>query len=175
MNRILIPEKHQSFAYPIISFIFSASVFLTLKLISEETGFDYQKLIPSISLILLIQCVCFIFFWISLFNKKYPISYFLATLIFVTVLYIYFALINLNENTFEDENFKFDKLSKKPIISIVIAIIFNFYLCIVSMIHTLSENKKGFLSYFGEALMKALNVKNQNQECINTKNIKKKN
>jgi len=177
-QRILIPEKYQFFAYPIISFIFSSSVFLTLKIISEETGVDYQKLIPSVGLILLVQCACFAFYWISLFNKKYPTSYFLSSLIFVTVLYIYFALINLNENNYKEDNkinIKFDNLSKKPVLSIVIAIIVNFYLCIISMIHTLSENKKGFLSYFGEALMKVLNVKNPNQECPNAKDVKKKN
>lgn len=177
-QRILIPEKYQLLAYPIISFIFSSSVFLTLKLISEEIGVDYQEVIPSIGLILLIQLACFAFYWISLFNKKYPTSYFLSSLIFVTVLYIYFALINLNENNYEKDNkinIKFENLTKKPVISIVIAIITNFYLCIVSMIHTLSENKKGFLSYFGEALMKVLKVKNPNQECPNTKDVKKKN
>lgn len=149
-----------------------------MKLISEEIGVDYQEVIPSIGLILLIQLACFAFYWISLFNKKYPTSYFLSSLIFVTVLYIYFALINLNENNYEKDNkinIKFENLTKKPVISIVIAIITNFYLCIVSMIHTLSENKKGFLSYFGEALMKVLKVKNPNQECPNTKDVKKKN
>ncbi|OUM69133.1 hypothetical protein PIROE2DRAFT_3030 [Piromyces sp. E2] len=138
INRIIIPEKYQTFGYPLLSFSFSASVFLTLKLISQETGYDYQKLIPSISLVLLIQCV----------------------------------IINLNEDNIQDENITIKKLSRKPVFFSGISIILSFYFCVVSMINTFSENKKGFLSYFGEALMKALNIKNPNAEC-QTKEIKK--
>ncbi|ORX44135.1 hypothetical protein BCR36DRAFT_415173 [Piromyces finnis] len=173
-NKLIIPEKYQIIGYPLLSFLFSASVFLTLKLISQETGYNYQKLIPSISLILLLQCISLVFFWITIFNKKNQISYLVSFILFITALFLYFAVINLNENNIEDENIKFKKLSKKPTISSGLSVILSFYFCCISMINTISENKKGFLSYFGEALLKALNVKNPNIEC-QTKEVKKKN
>jgi len=131
-------------------------------------------LIPSISLVLLIQCISLAFFWITLFNKKNQTAYLLSSIIFVTVLFIYFAIINFNEDNIKIENSNFDKLSKKPAICSGISIILSFYFCVVSMINTLSENKKGFISYFGEALMKALNIKNPKAEC-QSKEVKKKN
>ncbi|KAL6625254.1 hypothetical protein U3516DRAFT_809934 [Neocallimastix sp. 'constans'] len=171
-NRILIPEKYQKIAYPLISFIFSGSVFIGLKFLSKESGYDYQILIPSIQLMLLIHYACFAFFWITLFNKQNQKAYFLSSVLFITVLFIYFAIININEENIEGDNIQLKEISNKPTIFIIISIIINFYLIIISMIYTAAENKKGILSYLGDALMKIFNTKPSNQTCPT--NIEKK-
>ncbi|ORX76269.1 hypothetical protein BCR32DRAFT_296353 [Anaeromyces robustus] len=181
--RFLIPEKYEKIGYPLLSFTFSSSIFLGLKLITNESGYSYQLLIPSIQLILLIHYVCLAFFWISLFNNKNQIAYFLSTVIFITVIFMYFGIININEDNISNKDIEFKQISKKPISLIVISILINFYLCVISMVKVVAENKKGFLSYFGEALLKFFNYKNVNQQCPakttetanTTKNIKKKN